>query len=789
MNFTSKYQDQQINSDNFSYLKENVLFFLRRLHWFIICVSIAIFIANIKLKYASPYYQATAKVLFKSDENGGLFNEGSAFQDLGYGYNYSPIENEIETLKSRSLMKKVVKDLKLNVVWYNNDGLIPVEEYENQTLNVTFLNGDSSIYKTQAFFDITIISENSFLIENESSKYKLEGSFGKPFKSKVGELILTPANKNSKLKNGQKLSLCIYEIETAVNMYVGSLLVDRPNDMSNILEISIVDNSTEKAKDIVNNIIKQHQNETILDKNQVSRNSAAFINDRINIISKELSSVEGNVLDFKTNRNIVDVATEATLFMENQQEIEKNIVDNEIQLKLAEYVNEYIKENKNATELIPTNLGLSDLSIENNITTYNNLVLERNRILKNSNEKNPIALNLESKILNLQDNLRESLKKLELNLKLRGKQLSLRNKKLGNQIASVPRQEKELREIQRQQQIKEQLYLYLLQKREETAITLSLTVANSRVIDEAYSNGNIVSPNRKNAFLVALIIGLIIPFIVLLFIKTTKSKVSTKEDIERLGLKVIAEIPVIKNTKQHSIFTNNEKSSFAESFRLLRTNLDFLLGSIKSTNNVIVITSTIPNEGKSFVSLNLAKSLSLVNKKVIVVGMDLRSPSLHSYLDIKATKGVSNFIIDSDLTLDNLIVKHVGGYQFDLLNAGDVPPNPSELLQHNRVTELFKELEKLYDYIIVDTAPIGIVSDTLLLNKFSDLFLFIVRNDHLEKKALKFIKDLKNENKIRNIQIIYNCSKGIEKYGDKYGYYYGHDKKNKFQQFISIFRS
>jgi capsular exopolysaccharide synthesis family protein len=791
MEFSSKYPSVEMHeSDSNNFLKENIIYYLKKIHWFVLSVIICVFITNIKLKYETPLYQATSKVLFKTTESNELFNEGSAFQDMGFGSNYSPIENEIETLKSRSLMKKVVQDLKLNVVFYLDDGFVLKEQYETPILKVTFLDGDTSIYSKGARFDIKINSQNTFTISNENDNFKVNGSFGSSFPTKIGELIFTPDNNNKKLRIGEKLVLYIYELEDAVNLYAGMINVDKANEYSNVLEIGIVDNSIEKAKDIVNSLIVHHQIEAIKDKNEVAQNSSKFINERINLIADELSHVEGDVQNFKSSNNIVDVGTEVNLFLETQQEIEKSIIENEIQLKLAEYVNSYLKNKVVTTELLPSNLGLNDLSVEHNIELYNNLVLERNRILKSTNEKNPIAVNLESKIINLQENLALSINKYRFNIKIRGDQLSLRSKKMESKISSVPKKEKELREIQRQQEIKESLYLYLLQKREETAITLSLTVANSRVIDEAFSGGNVVSPNRKNYYLIALILGLSIPFVLFFTVKKFNNTIKSSAELERYGLKILSEIPKIANTKNNQLYDPSVNSGFAESFRFLRTKINFLLGVLKSRNKIILITSTLPQEGKSFIAVNLAQSLSLLKKKVILVGLDLRNPTIHRNLAINQSIGVSNYLIDSQLSLNDIIVPLKEEFGFNVLLSGDIPPNPAELLLTKRFSEMMDTLEKQYDYIVIDSAPIGIVADTFLLKNHVDLTLYVLRNNYLDKKFLKFIKKNEQSEDLRNVHYIFNCGEGNSGYGydDKYSYYYGgKDKKQGFFQRISHF--
>lgn len=766
--------------DSGKVIQDFVLKYAKKFHWFILGLLISLPIAYIKIKKLIPNYEISATILIKDDSNGSLLSETSPFQDLGYGNMYYPIENEIEILKSRSLMQKVVGELKLNVSLYKEAQLKIIDLFKKEPFKITFLSGDSSIYNSDALYFITPISDKQFIFEDPQKKKVETGNFGSSFETGIGNLILTPTNF---LREGEKYILQINSFESTVNQFAGAITVEKVNDYSNVINIVLDDPSEFKALAVVNALIHQHQRDAVKDKNQVAQNSANFINERINYITKELNLVEDDVQQYKSSHNVFDVITEKDIFLESKNENEKKIVDNEIQLKLVEYVRSYIDNQNDASVLIPNNIGLSENSIQQQIDVYNSLVLERNRVLKTSSDKNPVAINLESKILSLQVNLRESLQKVESRVKLERNQLEKQGRNLSSQIGGLPRKEKELREIQRQQQIKETLYLYLLQKREETAITLSLTVPNSKIIDEAYCKGVTFNPSKKTILLMAILIGLIVPFAVLFILDKFNYKVNSKKEIESLGLGILSEIPKARKDENKLLFAvptgrqeDRSHSPTAEAFRLLRTNLDFVLSQSESKCKFIFITSSIPSEGKSYISVNLAKSISLLDKKVAVVGLDLRSPKLAEYLKIDAPLGITHFIVDKQLPIDAIIYRS-NDLSFDVVCSGEIPPNPSELLTNKRLSELFAHLRSNYDYVVIDTPPVTVVSDTLLVASHADLFLFVVRENFTPRYKLADIVKLKKENRLPNLYVLLNYSKSTFSYG--YSPYYGYGGKKK----------
>jgi tyrosine-protein kinase Etk/Wzc len=540
----------------------------------------------------------------------------------------------------------------------------------------------------------------------------------------------------------------------------------------------------EKAAAILDNLIHQHNLDAIADKNQVSRNTAEFINDRIKFITGELSTVEEEAEQFKTTHRLVDVESEAKLFLQTGTESAVNILEANTQKVLADYMYDYVVKNDKPGDLIPANLGLSEENVGNMIGEYNKLVLDRNRILRNSSESNPVVQSLDGQLNGIRKSIKESLNNFREALDIRIRELMKQETGINSKIADVPRYEREYRIIQRQQQIKETLYLYLLQKREETNIALAVTVANAKVIDRAYSKKEPVSPKRKIIFLIAVAIGLAIPLIVLYIRDLLDNKVHGKRDIDRTGIPFLGDIPLAE-TSDKVVLARGENSSVAEAFRLLRTNVDFMLGSTKKKGNTIFLTSTLSKEGKSYIAMNLATSIAISGKKVLLIGLDVRAPKILQYFGLEDKYGLTNFVSDRDVQLSSVIIKAPGTDHLDLLPSGTIPPNPAELLMHPRIAEMFEMVKGMYDYIIVDTAPIGMVTDTLLLSDYADAFVYVVRAYYLDRRLLSVPTDLYREKRLPNMAILINGTDKQKGYGYGYGYGYGgygygHEKPRPF---------
>ncbi|MCA9749782.1 MAG: polysaccharide biosynthesis tyrosine autokinase, partial [Romboutsia sp.] len=425
---------------------------------------------------------------------------------------------------------------------------------------------------------------------------------------------------------------------------------------------------------------------------------------------------------------------------------------------------------------IPTSIELGDNTVNSLTQKYNELMLEKKRYLETSTEKNPIVSNINEQLRSIRDNISQGLNNLESSQKISIDALTEQDRRINSRLYSAPKQERELRTIQRQQQIKEALFLYLLQKREEIAITLGVAEPNAKIIDQPISTFNPVSPKKSVYYLAAILFGLLIPFSFIYIKDFLDTKVGGREDIEKLlNIPILGDIPKVEG--KNFLITENDHSSMAEAFRILRTNLGFITTHNESSK-VIFITSTIAHEGKSFVSSNLAVSLALAGKKTLLIGMDIRAPRIKNYLNIRGEKGITNYIVESKISLNDIILDVPKIKNLNLISSGDIAPNPAELLMNSKVKELFDKVKKDYDYIIVDTAASSIVTDTILLRNFADVFIFVIRANFLDKRQLNFIKAIYKENKLPNLALLINGVDNKRTY--QYGYGYGFEyEKNK----------
>ena len=757
-----------------SYLNITELFLkiLFRWKWFAICVSITLCLAYVKLKFSKPLFEGTATILIEDQEEGSTLNSMPAIQNLGILNSGRKIDNEIEILKSRSLMTKVVRELDLNIQISLKEGPLLIEQYKKSPININFPEGKSQIADKSALFFITPISSNEFMLKDSGKRKIGKRKFGTTLKLHFGKFIITPSNNISDLINTD-IQIQIVPIFNMADNYRSIIQIFPINKLSDAIQIALKDDNEQKIEDIINTLISQYKLDAIDDKNQVSLNTNQFIDDRLKIITKELSEVETSAESFKAEHKLVNVTTEAETFFESNSANERNILEINTQLYLADFVLEYLKKHGEIDELIPTNLGITDNSLTEIIQSYNTLVIERNRLARNSTSKNPVISNIENQIVSFRKTIKESIINLKSSLKIQEKELAKQENRMNSKIASVPRYEREYRSIQRQQQIKETLYLYLLQKREETAISMAVTISNTKVLDEAYSNGDPISPNRKMTYVAAFFMGLLIPFSLIIILSLFDTKINGKNDVISLGLPYIGDIP-ISNENSRLVVKKGSRTSVAEAFRLLRTNINFLSPSKDGVAKSIFVTSTISNEGKSFIALNLASTLSLSGKKVVLMGMDLRAPKILEYLDISSTNGVTNYIIDESLKIADITLNVPEFENIDIIPSGPIPPNPSELLMTSRVKDLFNEIKVKYDFVIVDTAPVGMVADTLLLNEYADMFVYVSRANFIDKRLLNIPYNLYKENKLKNMAVLINCSDYNNNFGYGYGYGYGY---------------
>ena len=763
------------NSDNLN-IREEIEKYVFHWKWFVLGLIIALSGAYTYLRYVPNQYSVETSILINDDKKGGLSSELSAFEDLGLlGGGKASIDNEIELLKSRTLMEDVVKDLGLNVTYFTEGRVIKSELFqENVPVKINFLEKNETFYTLTSSFKIEVISKTVFRFK-ESDEDGIEKNFGETVNTSFGEIIVTPVDL-SKFEDVKEIIVHVTPIASVINRYKKAVQIQPINKSASVIKLSLIDPVKIKAQTILDRLVAKYNENTVEDKSVISQNTNKFISKRLEVISEELTIVDKGVEQFKSKNKLTDLVSEAGLIVGTNADIEGRIIELNTQLKLADFVNEYITSN--SKELIPANLGLADASANENSLKYNELLLERNRILKSSSELNPVIVNLDDQISKLRFSIFQSLKNLKSSLTISLNELKKQENRLNSKITAVPKQEREFRDIQRQQQIIETLYLYLLQKREENAIALAVTAPNAKVIDIAYGSDLPMSPKRRIVYLAAALLGLLIPFVVLYLMFLLDNKVHSKSDIESIiKAPILGEIPKTKSENK-LVVTENDRDSIAESFRMLRTNINFMLSSVKEGGKTIFITSTVPGEGKTFISLNIATVLALSNKKVLLIGADVRKPKIHEYLGVKFDKGLTQYLMDDTVKVSQTISYFPEG-NFDVLGSGIVPPNPSELLMNGRFDEVLAYGKEHYDYVIVDTAPVKMVTDTMLLGHHADLCLYIIRANYLDNRLLEIPERMYNEKRLPNMAVVLNDVDLDRGYGYGYGYGYGEGEPQK----------
>ena len=773
----------QVQEDDSIDLRDELEKYLIHWKWFLLSGFIAVVLAFIYVRYATPQYSVSSTLLIKDDDS-SLGSELAAFQDLGMlGGGSSNIDNEIQILKSRSLAKTVVKDLNLNISYYKK-GRVKESEVYGDKIEYRLIALDSiEVYKkldTINYFEIT--DSNEIILFDEEKIFPKKIVLDEEFT--IGDhAFVLKKEANKKVSNDYEIKdfrISFKPSRKVVDGLVKNIQVAPIDKQSSVLQLSMKHAVRKKAEDIINTLIVNYNADAINDKSEVGERTSSFISDRLSKIEEELDIVDKRVESYKKDNKLTNVEEESTLFVEQVSENEKALFETTTQLRLVDFMDEYIQKNGASYELLPANLGFQDASIAVLLEQYNEVVLQRNKILYGSSASNPMVKNLEYQLDSYQVSLKESLVNLKASLNITLRELNKQDRKFNDKIKGIPTKEREYRNIQREQGIKEALYLYLLQKQEETDISLAVTTANSKVIDVAYGSDIPVAPRKMIILLAAIIIGMIIPFGVIYINDLLDNKLHTRKDLEAmLSVPILGDIP-LKETKENIVITKDGRSSTAEAFRLLRTNLDFMLTATnKKKGKTIFLTSTVSGEGKSFVSINLACTLALSGKKVALLGMDLRAPKITEYISVYNGKGVTNYIMDESLGLDDLKInlpKHQG---LDIFPSGIIPPNPAELLMHPRVDELFAKVQEEYDYIVVDTAPVNLVTDTLMISDRADLFMYVTRANYLDKRLLAVPQNLYNEKRLPNMAMLINGTDYKKGYGyGNYGAYgYGHVEK------------
>ena len=757
---------QQINPLN---IKKEVARYLRKWPWFLLSMALFYTAAKIYLRYTQPQY--FTKTSLKLQESKGKSTALSDLKNLGMGVSGDDeLRGETTVIISKPILGAVAKNLNLDVTFFSMGAIKEVELYHDSPVTGKII----SIHRPDDFYGTTLIltpvGNNSYTFSGISTVFR----FGTPARLPFGVIQL---DAKAGIKVSAPLKVVFKGLSTVVGSLESSISVTLPENKGLLMELSMVGPVPKKSQDILNELTRQYIVDGVNDKNEEAKNTQNFINDRLVLITEDLSGIEGEKESFKRSNQITDLETQAGIAVQQSSENTKIILTQSMQLDL---VNSVLAASA-GEQLMPTGMGLA-AGAESAISEYNELLLTRNRVLKQATGENPAVVEMNKKLSSLKNmirkNLLESRETLQLQLAQANAQLNVAK---GN-ISKYPTQEKIFRSIDRQQTLKEQLYLYLLQKREENAITLAVTAPKAKIVNPAFTTG-VVEPKYAQILYGSVAAGFLLPLLFLLGMQVLDTKVHSKDHILAAAPdgSVIAEIPV--NAEENGMVHPNDFSVFAESFRILGSNLKFLLraGEVAG-GGVVLVTSSVKGEGKTTVSVNLA--LTLAGKsKVIIVGADIRNPQLHRFVAGKNV-GLTDYLVSDAQSPDSYIIRSGLSENLDVLFSGQIAPNPNDLLDMAKFDEMIAYLKTQYDYVILDSAPVMLVSDTLHLVENAEVVLYIVKSDFTEKDMINFAAGFRQENRIKNMAFVLNSVKPENtRYGDKYGYgYYAYttDEKPKW---------
>lgn len=761
--------------------------------WFVGAVLVCLIGAWIYLRMATPVYNISATVLIKDDKKGGNTGGMAGLEELGLSGLISSsqnIDNELEVLRSKTLVKEVVNQLNLYVSYTDEDEFPSKNMYKTSPIIVSLTPQEAEKLSDPMIVEMSLYPQGSLDVgvtigDKEYQKHfeKLPAVFPMDegtlafFQSPDSLMAKKDTTEESSAQNVRRITAKINSPMKVARVYCENLTIEPTSKTTSVAVISLKNSSLQRGQDFINQLLEMYNRNTNNDKNEIAQKTAEFIDERIDIISKELGNTEANLENFKRNAGITDLTSEAQIALTGNAEYEKKRVENRTQISLLEDLRKYIRGNE--YEVLPSNVGLQDAALVATIERYNEMLVERKRLLRTSTENNPAIVNLDTSIRAMKSNVQATLDGTLQGMLITKADLDREANRFSRRISDAPGQERQFVSIARQQEIKAGLYLMLLQKREENAIALAATANNAKIIDEAIADDIPVSPKRKIIYLIALVLGVGIPVGIIYLIGLTKFKLEGRADVEKLTtVPIVGDIPLTdeKNEKDGSIAVfENQNNLMSETFRNIRTNLQFMLQNGKK---VILVTSTVSGEGKSFISANLAISLSLLGKKVVIVGLDIRKPGLNKIFRLPTKeKGITLYLANPDTDLMSLVQPSDVNTNLSILPGGTVPPNPTELLARDGLDKAIEILKKNFDYVILDTAPVGMVTDTLLIGRVADLSVYVCRADYTHKVEYTLINELAEEKKLPNICTVIN---GVDLKRRKYGYYYGYGKYGKY---------
>ena len=765
-------------TDDFIRIQDLWGMFIPKWYWFATSLFVALATASLYLLSTPNVYTRTAAILIKDDsKNNSPASAMNEFADMGIFKSNTNINNELLTLKSPTLMTEVVKRLGLNEIYTIRRGLKRIELYKSSTILVTYLFDN----KKSVSFDIEVGAQNKFYLSNfivagEETGERFEGIIGDSIQTSAGTLAISLTSQYENFFTGSTIQYSKEPADMVADSYTQKLWAELGNEDATIINLSIDDASVQKAEDILNTLIEVYNEKWIQDKNQIAVSTSRFIGERLGVIENELGHVDENISNYKSEHLLPDVQAASSLYMSQSAENKKEIQTLTNQLATAQFIRRELG-GKEMNQPLPTNSGIANVNIESQIGEYNKMVLDRNRLIANSSEKNPLVKDLGNSMQSMKRTILQSVDNLIVSLNTQIRSIRQQEATTTQQLASNPSQAKYLLSVERQQKVKEELYLYLLQKREENELSQAFTAYNTRMITAPRGSALPTAPNKKNILLVALALGLLVPAVIIFMQENMNTKVRGKKDLENLSVPYLGEIPLyFRNKKKKNKFSEyaivveeGNRNIINEAFRVLRSNVDFMK-SKNTEQKVFIETSFNPGSGKSFLSMNIAMSFAIKGKKVLVIDGDLRHGTVSAYVG-SPKKGLSDYLGNKEVVWNELLVIDKKYPNLHIIPVGTIPPNPTELLEDGSLATLMQDLRDEYDYIFIDCPPIDIVADTQIIEQYADRTLFVVRAGLLDRSLLPELESIYQEKRFKNLSVILN---GTESTGGRYGYRYGY---------------
>ena len=751
-------------------------------HWYLFAISIVLCVGlgYAYLKIKNPVYQVFANVLIKENRGGGGGGmQSSMMKNFSFGNIFSGgsgVDDELLVISSHTLLKDVARQLNLNTLYLEKRFLKTVDHYKDSPVELFVPAGISDSLNTSFLFEVNVRKDGQVKVT-----VKKEGEeIGEAEASGFPVQVSTPSGnftleKTPYLKPGKRLSMKILYMgyDAAAEELRRKIAFDLVSKKANMINLSVQDTRIERGKDLLNTILEEFNRQGIKEKNIEAENTARFIDERMGLVYQELHLSEERIEVYKKANNLTDIETEARIMLEQNGSFKEKMLETETQYSVIKIIEEFLADPANRYSLIPFSVGLSDNSAVEAIQKYNEIVLERMKLLNTSSEDNPSVLFLNNQLDATRKNVVSTVKNIKEGIKVAISDFRKQEENFLARIKGMPTQEREFVDIKRQQMIKEELYMFLLLKKEENALALAITAPKGQVVDRAYNLNQPLKPKKMQVGIIALSMGIVLPLMYMYVKELFRSKFTTKEELEKLtSVPLLGEI-CLKRTSDHIVVKEGDASSIAELFRLLRTNIQFVLTN--SDEKVILVTSSISGEGKTFISTNFALSLALMDKKVVLIGLDIRSPKLSQDLKLNNPKGgITNYLANDQYTYRDILIKAPFQKNLDVILAGPIPPNPAELLLSKRLDDLFAELRKHYDYIIVDSAPVGMVADSFCLTRVSDATIYVCRANYTQKDNIRYLNGLVESKRLKKVSIVLNGTTAKQGYG--YGYRPKHDE-------------